>query len=213
MCGPIALALPLDRTSKLSATFGALLYNGARIMGYASMGLLLGKLGQTLAIIELSKWVSILTGVFIIGYILYRYTGLLNRLRRKGSLAGFAKLNKLIHDQFGRSSYEGSFFIGLLNAFLPCGFVYVALAASLNTSSPLEGATYMSLFGLGTAPLMLSANLAGAKLRSKLLSPRLLPYILGLFAVLFILRGLALDIPFISPAIDATRGFLHACLP
>lgn len=213
MCGPIAMALPLDRRNALTAASGAFLYNGGRILGYASMGILLGKLGQTLAIIDISRWVSVTTGVVIIIYILYRYTPLFGTYRAGSAILGWSRLNGFISEQFGRTSYEGNFLIGLMNAFLPCGFVYIALAAAINTSSPLEGATYMALFGIGTAPLMLSVNLAGAKLRSKLFSPRIIPYILGLFAVLFIVRGLALDIPFLSPDINTTVGFIHSCLP
>lgn len=213
MCGPIALAIPLDRTSLLSATIGALLYNGARIMGYACIGLILGKLGQTLAIINLSQWVSVFTGLFIGGYVIYRYTGFLSGLFKRKTIAGLSHIQRLVGQQFGRSSYEANFLIGLMNSILPCGFVYVALAASINTSSPIEGAAYMGLFGLGTVPLMLSMNLAGAKLRSRFLSPRFLPFVLSLFAVLFIVRGLSLDIPFISPTIEAARGFVHSCLP
>jgi len=148
--------------------------------------------------------------VFIIGYIIYRYSGW---FVAKGFYSpAFGKFQSFINQQFGRTSYEGNFLIGLLNAFLPCGFVYIALVAAINTSSPLEGATYMVLFGLGTVPMMLSVNLAGASFRKRFLGPKFLPYFLGVFAALFIIRGLALDIPFLSPGIDDV-GFLQTCLP
>ena len=39
----------------------------------------------------------------------------------------------------------GHLAIGMLNGFLPCGFVYLALIGAVNTSSPLASAQYMLL--------------------------------------------------------------------
>ena len=93
------------------------------------------------------------------------------------------------------------FLIGLLNGFLPCGLVYAALAGSLITGSIQGGFVYMTLFGLGTFPLMLVTSLLPGVIkhdtRQKL--NRLIPIAAMVLGVLFILRGLSLGIPFISP--------------
>ncbi|MBK9638008.1 MAG: sulfite exporter TauE/SafE family protein [Bacteroidetes bacterium] len=45
--------------------------------------------------------------------------------------------------------------------FLPCGFVYLALAGAASNHGVLEGMSYMALFGLGTIPMMLVISLSG----------------------------------------------------
>jgi len=103
--------------------------------------------------------------------------------------------------------------IGLLNGLLPCGLVYMALAGALTTGSAEQGAFYMILFGLGTIPAMLSVSLIGHNLKQshRVRLQKLMPFIILLFAVLFILRGLNLDIRFISPANPAYQSASEQC--
>ena len=65
----------------------------------------------------------------------------------------------------------------------------------------MNGIFYMALFGLGTVPVMFGTTLAGnlisLQVRQKI--SKTVPYFAGLFAILFILRGLSLGIPYISP--------------
>ncbi|MGB5667428.1 MAG: sulfite exporter TauE/SafE family protein, partial [Maribacter sp.] len=91
--------------------------------------------------------------------------------------------------------------IGFLNGFLPCGLVYVALFASVAMASPLEGSLYMLLFGLGTVPLMTSAAFLGKLLKTPARKRirQLIHIFVVLVGVLFILRGLGLGIPYVSP--------------
>ncbi|HAP63337.1 MAG TPA: hypothetical protein DCR93_28835, partial [Cytophagales bacterium] len=94
----------------------------------------------------------------------------------------------------------------LLNGFLPCGLVYLALAGAMATYHPLEGAAYMAAFGLGTLPLMIGLTTLGP-----LLTPALrarfraaVPYVVGVMGVVLILRGLDLGIPYLSPVLPET---------
>jgi sulfite exporter TauE/SafE len=45
MCGPLALAAPIDRSQKNRAFWGSLTYNFGRITSYTYLGFLLGLLG------------------------------------------------------------------------------------------------------------------------------------------------------------------------
>ncbi len=103
-----------------------------------------------------------------------------------------------------RSSSLALFVIGVLNGLLPCGFVYVALAAAITTGEVYRGVLFMAGFGLGTGPLMLAIALAGkhvqAGIRRRLVA--LVPVFTAALAVLIILRGLNLGIPYISPAVS-----------
>src|SRR5690606_2639087 len=113
---------------------------------------------------------------------------------------------KLFAPLFKRMGYwlyrpGGNFIAGLLNGFLPCGMVYMALATALNTGSVLGGGKFMLLFGLGTLPLMLITGIAGNYIK-RYIPFKLSTWLPALFLIMgiwFILRGSNLDIPYLSP--------------
>jgi sulfite exporter TauE/SafE len=92
--------------------------------------------------------------------------------------------------------------IGFLNGFLPCGLVYMAVFGAIATGSLVEGSFYMVLFGLGTIPLMTTAIYLGKFLNSTLKQriQKAIPVFIVIIGALFILRGLGLGIPYLSPA-------------
>ncbi|HVX57538.1 MAG TPA: sulfite exporter TauE/SafE family protein, partial [Candidatus Saccharimonadales bacterium] len=73
----------------------------------------------------------------------------------------------------------------------------------------VSGTRYMAAFGAGTLPMMMAIGLSGrlvpVSLRLKLV--RVIPVSVFALAVLLILRGMALGIPFVSP--DLASG--HSC--
>lgn len=112
---------------------------------------------------------------------------------------------------FRQRKLSSFFFIGSLNGLLPCGLVYLAVAGASVTSGPAEGAAYMALFGTGTLPVMLCVIVAGnfisANIRNQI--RKAMPFFILLIGVLFILRGLNLGIPYISPEIS--KDEVHSC--
>ena len=84
---------------------------------------------------------------------------------------------------------------GVLNGLLPCGIVYWAIAASLMTFNPLEGAAYMFIFGLGTLPLMLATVLASRGLQRSAIRRfyRFIPVYQFLLGVFLIYRAYMVD--------------------
>ena len=100
-----------------------------------------------------------------------------------------------------KEDYRSRFSTGILNGFLPCGMVYMALTASLAAGGIWQGATLMALFGFGTLPFMffvvLLGNLMTTAFRIKIL--KFVPVMMLVLGGLFILRGLELGIPYISP--------------
>ncbi len=95
--------------------------------------------------------------------------------------------------------------IGILNGFLPCGFVYIGLAGAAATGNPITGALFMMMFGIGTIPAMFAASLFGKfislNVRRKI--SKAIPALAVLLAIIFILRGLNLGIPYLSPKLQA----------
>jgi sulfite exporter TauE/SafE len=115
------------------------------------------------------------------------------------SLVG--KLKKTIGGMFSIRTFSSLFFIGMLNGLLPCGLVYMAIAGAIGTGSTAEGAIYMILFGLGTIPMMLSISIAGNMISQTVRRKinQLIPVLVVVVGLLFVLRGLSLGIPYLSP--------------
>jgi sulfite exporter TauE/SafE len=103
--------------------------------------------------------------------------------------------------------------LGFLNGLLPCGLVYLALAGALVSYHPAQGALFMAAFGLGTVPALLgvalSGNVVGITWRSSL--RKLAPLLATAIAILFIIRGLGLGIPYLSPELGPAITATHAC--
>jgi uncharacterized protein len=56
---------------------------------------------------------------------------------------------------------SGGYPLGIVLGFLPCGFLYAALATTAASGSPLLGAFGMLAFGLGTVPALVAVGIAG----------------------------------------------------
>jgi len=200
MCGPIAIALPKTKNLLLSR----LLYNFGRVITYSMLGLLFGLLGSRLEMFGLQQIVSISLGVLII---LTVVTPAAYRIKISNSI-GLYKPIGVLKMYFGRMfkshTNTSMLVIGMLNGLLPCGFVYIGITGAIAVGSTLNGMLFMTMFGLGTLPVMLGTSLIGSainiNLRQKL--TRLLPALSVALAIIFILRGLNLGIPYISPKLE-----------
>ncbi len=201
MCGPIAIALPLHGNTVPQKIFGGALYNLGRTITYGVMGAIFGLLGQGVGMIGFQQKISVIMGVLMIVSILFPalFKNQYNMDKSMFSIVG--KLKKSIGQMFSIRSFSSLFFIGLLNGLLPCGLVYMAIAGAIGMGDLFMGSMYMILFGLGTIPMMLSISLAGnimsASIRVKI--NKLIPVMVIIVGIFFILRGLSLGIPFLSP--------------
>lgn len=201
MCGPIAISLPLGNKSLGRRTLGGLVYNLGRILTYGILGAIFGFLGKGIELAGLQRWASILIG-FIMVLSVIAPALFAKKIKLENILFGYAgrmvgKFRKL----FKINSLPSLFLIGLLNGILPCGLVYVALAGAINTNQVIGGVIYMLVFGLGTLPVMLAipllGNVIGKGFRQKY--KFVLSSFVVLLGLLFVLRGLSLGIPFVSP--------------
>ncbi len=201
MCGPIAVALPLGQRSLFDRTIGGLIYNLGRTLTYGVMGFLFGLLGKGIEMAGFQQWASILLGVVMILSVFFPFL-----FKDQFGNAGFGngisgKIVSRLRVLFGNHSKRNLLVIGLLNGLLPCGLVYVAIAGAINTNDVLAGILFMVAFGLGTIPLLLAVsllgNMVGAKLKNKL--NKIIPVFIVILGIIFILRGMSLGIPYISP--------------
>lgn len=199
MCGPLAFAVPVSRGGRWLFLWDKLVYQLGRTISYVLIGLIAGAIGRQLWLLGLQRGISIASGALIL-------LAALARLLRFSLISSTAaKPAALINRAliYALNQRWGHIFIGILNGFLPCGFVYLALAGALNTASALNAAQYMFWFGIGTLPLMFLAAVgsgfvtAPARRRLNLV----IPYFMLFLGAWFILRGLSLNIPYLSPVI------------
>jgi sulfite exporter TauE/SafE len=207
MCGPIVLVLPGAAREGWRFIVGRVLYSVGRAITYAFMGLIVGMIGQSIALAGYQRWLGIVAGALMVLSVLLPAVGMRRILPAKHFDRILGALKSRLGRMLGDSSTSSLFVIGLLNGFLPCGLVYMALAGSLAMASAPGGAAYMFLFGMGTLPMMFAASFAGGLItgeaRRKI--TKLIPAGVVILGLLFILRGLSLGIPFLSPDMDMMK--------
>lgn len=202
MCGPIAFMLPVDRSHSLKKVVQIFTYHFGRLLAYSLIGLAFGFVGKGLYLFGIQQQLSIAIGILMIAIVLiptqtfnkYNFSKPIYKLISKVKSALGQALKKKTADTF--------LTIGFLNGFLPCGLVYMALFGSLASASALEGSLYMFLFGLGTIPLMTTAIYLGKFLNANIKQriQKAIPVFVVIIGLLFIIRGLGLGIPYLSPA-------------
>ncbi len=201
MCGPIAAALGSGNSRNISYLMKRITYNLGRVLTYGSMGLLFGFIGDRLSLFGLQRWLSVFIGSLLILIVILSFLKSGAGLTSKIYAAISPVFSKVFSSLRSKQSFPAMLTIGVMNGFLPCGFVYIAAGGAVAIGSPLGGAAYMAAFGLGTIPVMLGIGIFGSVLSSAFRSKisRLVPVMVLILGMLFVLRGLALGIPYLSP--------------
>ncbi len=202
MCGPIAMMLPVDRNNQAKKVTQIITYHLGRLFAYSTIGFIFGMLGKGFLLAGMQQKMSIFIGIAMILIILIPEKVVANYNFSKPIFKAISKIKTTLGSQFKNKSYKSLFTIGLLNGFLPCGMVYVALFGAIAMQSPTLGILYMVLFGLGTVPMMSSIvylnSFLTISIRNKI--QKAIPYVAVFLGIVFILRGLGLGIPYISPS-------------
>ncbi len=169
MCGGIVGALsfglpPRIRNDRWRLLPYILLYNLGRILSYALAGALLAGIGSELlhAISPqyghlILQWfaalVMIAIGLYLAGW--FPRLALIESIGRPL----WRRLEPIGQRLLPVRSPQQALLFGMVWGWLPCGLVYGALIYSLSSGSVAEGALFMTLFGLGTLPAMVTAGL------------------------------------------------------
>lgn len=203
MCGPIAMAVPSRNDNRLSVVFDSLLYNIGRTLTYTLLGVLIGLIGSSISLAGYQNTISIAAGVILIVTVFFpkRWSSKINEVPFFRAIS--TSFRKVFGKIMGMRTFGSLFILGLLNGLLPCGLVYMALTASIASGTVAGSATFMLFFGLGTLPMMASIfilkSVVSIDIRRKL--TRLIPYGVAIVAVLLIMRGMSLNIPYVSPVL------------
>lgn len=207
MCGPIVFMLPLDRVNNGKKLLQLGLYHFGRLLAYALLGLTFGYVGKGLQLFGLQQKLSIAIGLVMIAVVLVPSKYFSGIGLTKPLYKAIGKVKAKLGKELKKQTPDTFLTIGFLNGFLPCGLVYMALFGAIAMANPWQGGAYMVFFALGTMPLMTTAvyigNFFTAQNRAKV--RKLIPVFVVLIGVLFIVRGMGLGIPYVSPKTVQTK--------
>jgi len=202
MCGPIAMMLPVERNNPAKKVLQIITYHLGRLTAYASIGLVFGLIGRGFYLAGIQQQLSIFIGLLMILVVLIPERIFAQYNFSKPVFRLISKIKTALGSQFKNRSYQSLFTIGLLNGLLPCGMVYVALFGAIAMQNAGLGVLYMVLFGLGTIPMMSAVvyiqSFITISVRNKI--QKAIPYVAVFIGILFVLRGLGLGIPYVSPS-------------
>ena len=205
MCGPIVITAYSDSGRSFFAN--RLVYNSGRVVTYTLFGAIVGLIGELVELSGIQQIISIIAGTFII---------LLAILYMIGLKQSYPKLNVIITwikhrmgTMLKRRGLLNDFTLGLINGFLPCGLVYLALAGAILTSGVLESTLYMLAFGIGTIPALFLVSYMAPALGRFININRFIPIMFAIMGALLIIRGLGLGIPYLSPEFGTEGGHIH----
>lgn len=213
MCGPIVLIMPFHRMNGFKKWLGILSYHFGRTSVYALLGLSLFSF-KSFFQPHIQQYISVSLGsiLFIAGILSLfpsRFTAF--------SLPWTDFVKQQLGRFIGKAKISSLLITGALNGLLPCGMVYMALSAAITTSGSVwETTGLMYAFGLGTAPALIAITVLKGKvafLRNNRFK-KLVPVAMLFFGCIFILRGLSLGIPYLSPKIyieTSSQGVPVSC--
>ncbi|MBS0644344.1 MAG: sulfite exporter TauE/SafE family protein [Acetobacteraceae bacterium] len=200
MCGVFVLGQVADRMARVPHRMlcesmrirsGLLVpYHLGRLTTYAGLGAVAG---GSAAVFAGSFWTRPVSAVLLAvaaGLFISHAAGRLAGLRwADRAPAWWGRFLGRISARIPRGSAAGEFLLGLALGFLPCGFLYGALAAAAASGAPLLGAAAMLAFGLGTVPSLMVVGVAGqaAGRRWNRGVTAAAPVVMGLNAVLLLI--------------------------
>lgn len=210
MCGAFALALG-SKQARLGRSAGRqLVYCLGRVSTYASGGAMAGFAGARLAI-QLPAFVRIQAILCIVAGALLIWQGLAAAgLLGRASVGG--NRNCLVPTFFSAllaaTRLRSVFFAGAVNGLLPCGLVYAYLALAATSTTMWAGALVMTLFGLGTIPVLVAVGLGGTfvshALRFRVL--RVAAWFVILTGLISLVRGITF-LQSVAPSVEQACPF------
>jgi sulfite exporter TauE/SafE len=184
-----------NRIGGREGTMNAVRYNGRRITVYILIGILFGLLGQAAVVNGLQKWLSVGLGIGIILLsISYLIKPQINNYITMNLGFAFNLLSRL-NKHSNRHAFLKASLLGLVNGFLPCGLVYMAVAGAIIQASLIDSAIFMAVFGLGTLPMMLTLSISGNALFSLIKGnyKRILTACMFCFGIFLVYRGFGME--------------------
>lgn len=200
MCGPLIMSVPVQHLQEGKKTVGILFYQLGRIGTYVVLGVIAGLLGWRIYAAGFQQLFSIILGAILLLMLSGRF--FLNQLHGNNWLN--KRVTQIMFWAIKQQSPMGMLLMGAANGLLPCGMVYMALTGAMASGSIAGAALFMFSFGVGTLPALLGLAFWGVKLswQTRRHMQKAVPYVIAITGILLIIRGLNLDIPYLSPLLS-----------
>ena len=204
MCGPIAMTISQEGGQSKTFFFKRLFYNLGGNTVYTLLGLIFGLFGQTLQLFGIQQLLSLVSGVLILAFIFIPKYFKQTTIIQQESNRFVHQIKKQLGKYLKSNSLRTNYLLGFFNGLLPCGLVYMAVLGAISQDNLLYSALYMTVFGLGTFPVFFimfySKELLSTSVKQFFSTHA--QHITIVVACLFIMRGLGLGIPYLSPKME-----------
>lgn len=209
MCGPFVAWYAHD-APRPGIAHGA--YHLGRLASYLLLGAIAGAAGAAVTatggFVGISRGAALLSGVVMVAWgavTIGRHLGWAPRsVHGAGPL-----LVPLFRRAAGWSPRRRALGIGLLTTLLPCGWLYVFVAAAAGTGTPWTGMAVMAAFWAGTLPMLVALGVVAQRAMGPL--RRRLPIATAAVVMVLGLLTIAGRVPLHAPAAaSVTAGPAHA---
>ena len=187
MCGGITLSQVTSGKTLSIRSFSLFQYHLGRIISYTLVGVLLGAIGGVVTPGN-ALWgaVTLLGGI---GMALFALAGILPRWFSKFHVPEIAATRQRVEGVLGGRSW----WVGIINGFVPCGPLQGMQLFALASGSALKGGLSMLFFSLGTIPLLYGfgtvVTALSPKFRNRLIK---LGFVFVLFlSIMMVMRGMS----------------------
>lgn len=141
------------------------LFNVGRLVGFAGFGAAVGALGRAVELSPAANGVLVVVIALIMLALGVQLMGIMPRGRF--SVRPPKWLAHKIHDLSESDNPWVPAVVGALTFFLPCGFTQSMQVFALASGDPIQAATIMTVFALGTAPALLGIGVATSAVRGE----------------------------------------------
>jgi uncharacterized protein len=211
MCGPLSLSVNAGNSGK--ALLPVYLYQAGRIFIYVMAGLVAGVLGRGVLLAGYQQSLSILMGLMLLTMAVSFLFG--KKTRSFSFFNGYYLfISRLVSQAIKRAARPGgAFLFGMANGLLPCGMVYIAALSSIPLGNVYYSGMFMLFFGVGTLPAMLTLVFVAKKVGIARLNwlRSITPAVMILIGLLLVVRGLNLNIPYLSPFFSGPAADALSC--
>lgn len=196
--GGLLLSLSAQVSQNTSSFRPFTFFHAGRLVSFMILGGVLGILGSALAINNTVTSILGLTAalvMIILGVNLLDVFHLTKRFQLALPKGIFAKISKV------ENGFWAPFVVGAVTFFLPCGFTQSMQIAALSSGSWFQGSVIMTMFALGTLPMLVLVSFSSFKFAHTkyasifFKSAGIIVIGLGLFAFLAGLAGLGVIRP------------------
>jgi sulfite exporter TauE/SafE len=200
MCGGFVAMYSLKKPATRPMLPYHVLYNLGRITTYSFLGGILGYIGSFVAyagehrgipgaVLLIAGIVMVLMGLNIAGVLGKR--GLFER----AEITETGLFRNVFRHILTIESVWGTYLLGLLLGFLPCGLLYPIFMSSAASGGFFSGMLVMAVFGASTIPALMAFGFLMSRIRShlKAMMFRIAAILIVLLGVRTLLRGMAFN--------------------